>query len=139
MKILFDTNVILDIMLLRKPFYKTASILIAEAELKRIKGYVCATTVTTIYYLVEKVLDQKEAKNKIENILNIFDICEVNRSVLESALHSGFSDFEDSVIYESARRNGIEGIVTRNRKDFESSKIPVFDPEELLKILSIKL
>lgn len=137
MKILFDTNVILDVMLLRKPFFKTASLLMAEAEQKRIEGYVCATTVTTIYYLVEKVKNQRAARINVENILNIFNVTEVNRSVIESALHSGFSDFEDSVIHESARRHGIEGIVTRDRNDFSPSKLPVFDPEELLKILSI--
>jgi predicted nucleic acid-binding protein len=137
MKILFDTNVILDVMLLREPFYKLASRLIAEAEQKMIEGYVCATTVTTIYYLVAKSKDNNEAQNKIENVLNIFEIAEVNKSVLTSALYSDFSDFEDRVIHESARRYGIDGIVTRNRKDFEQSKIPVYDPEELLKILSI--
>lgn len=124
-------------MLLREPFYKLTSRLIAEAEQKMIEGYVCATTVTTIYYLVAKSKDNNEAQNKIENVLNIFEIAEVNKSVLTSALYSDFSDFEDSVIHESARRYGIDGIVTRNRKDFEQSKIPVYDPEELLKILSI--
>ncbi len=137
MKILFDTNVILDVMLLREPFFKKASLLIAEAEQKKIEGFVCATTVTTIYYLVEKVKDHKEASIQIENILNIFNVTEINRSVLESALHSRFLDFEYSVIHESARKNGIEGIVTRNRKDFEFSKIPVYDPDELLRLLSI--
>jgi len=137
MKILFDTNVILDVMLLREPFFKIASLLIAEAEQKRIEGYVCATTITTIYHLVEKSKDKNKAQHKIENILNIFEIAEVNRSVLTSALHSDFSDFEDSVVHESARRYGIDGIVTRNRKDFKHSKIPVYDPEELLKIVSL--
>ena len=137
MKILFDTNVILDVMLLRKPFFKISSLLIAEAEQKNISGYVCATTLTTIHYLVEKSLNREQAHSKIENILNIFDVAEVNKSIIESALLSGFSDFEDSVLHESARRNGIEGIVTRNSRDFTLSKIPVYDPEELLKIITI--
>lgn len=138
MKILFDTNVVLDLMLLREPYFKAAALLMAEVEQKKIDGFVCATTVTTIHYLVERELSQKEARDKIHNILNIFDITEVDKSVLESALHAGFSDYEDAVLYESARRHGIEGIVTRNSKDFALSKIPVFDPDDLLKLIILK-
>lgn len=139
MKVLFDTNIILDVMLLRKPFFEDSSLLLAETENNRIKGYICATTVTTIFYLVGKAKNVRAAREAVQNLLNIFEIADVNRAVLESALRSNFSDFEDGVIHESSLRQGIECIVTRNRKDFSFSKIPVYDPEELLKILSGKV
>lgn len=136
MKLLFDTNIILDVMLLRAPFYRAATQLISEVERKKINGYICATTVTTIYYLISKVKKKKEATQLIKNLLQLFNVTQVNKSILESALHSTFEDFEDSVIHESALRVGLDGIVTRNRKDYRNSSIPIFDPEEILKIIS---
>jgi predicted nucleic acid-binding protein len=73
MKILFDTNVVLDVMLLRKPFYKPATHLMIEVENNNIDGYLCSTTVTTLHYLISKLKGRKEAKARIENLLNIFN------------------------------------------------------------------
>lgn len=135
MKILFDTNVILDVMLLRNPFYESSSLILAQVELKNIEGFVCSTTVTTIHYLVEKVKGSKIALSQIENILKIFQISQVDKSCLESALKSKIEDYEDAVLDESATRERVDGIVTRNIKDFKQSKLNIYDPEELLKIL----
>lgn len=135
MKILFDTNVILDVMLLRKPFYKAATLLLAEVEEKNIEGYICSTTATTIYYLVSKVKGSSEAKQLLKGLLQIFNVSQVDKTTLETAINSNFSDYEDSVLHESAVRAGVNGIVTRNRKDFINSTITIFDPEELLKIV----
>lgn len=135
MKILFDTNIILDVMLLREPFYRVASFLLAAVERKTIEGYICSITVTTIHYLVTKVKGSKVAKQQIENILQIFQIAPVDKIILEKALHSRINDYEDAVIHEAAVGIGAEGIVTRDPKDFRYSKLSVFDPEELIKLL----
>ena len=135
MKILFDTNVILDVMLLRNPFYKSATLLLVEAERKKFEGFVCSTTVTTIHYLVEKAKGRKVALSQIENLLKIFQVSQVDKFCLESALSSKIKDFEDAVLNESAYRERIDGIVTRNIKDFKESKLTIYNPEELLKIL----
>ena len=135
MKILFDTNVILDVMLLRKPFYQVSSFLLAEAEKSTIDGFICSTTITTIHYLVSKVKGARQARRQIENLLHIFQIAQVDQVVLEKALHSRIRDYEDAVIVEAALQHGIEGIVTRDPKDFRYAKLPVYDPEELLKLL----
>ena len=135
MKILFDTNVVLDVMLLRKPFFRASTFLLAEVERKKIDGYLCPTTVNTIYYLVSKALGNKQAKNQIKNLLQIFKVSLVEKITLELSLQSKFKDYEDSVLHESALREGLDGIVTRNSKDFLFSKLNVYDPEELLKII----
>ena len=135
MKILFDTNVILDVMLLREPFLDSSAFLLAEVERKNIEGFVCSTTVTTIHYLVEKTKGRKTALSQIENLLKIFQVTQVDKSCLESALKSKITDFEDAVLNESAFRKGVDGIVTRNEKDFKQSKLTIYNPEELLKIL----
>ena len=135
MKILFDTNVILDVMLLREPFLKSSALLLAEVERKNLEGYVCSTTVTTIHYLVEKVTGRKAALSQIANVLKIFQVAKVDKLCLESALRSKIVDYEDAVLDESAYRAGLDGIVTRNEKDFKQSKLNVYNPEELLKIV----
>ena len=132
---LFDTNVILDVMLLREPFLKSSALLLAEVERKNIEGFVCSTTVTTINYLVEKTKNRKVVLSQIESLLKIFQVTQVDKSCLESALNSKITDFEDAVLNESAYRERVDGIVTRNEKDFKQSKLTIYNPEELLKIL----
>ena len=135
MKVLFDTNVILDVLLDRKPFAEHASFLLSKVERSEINGFLCATTVTTIHYLLSKHLDKEKARISISSIVGLFEVASVNRIVIESALKSKFTDFEDSVLHESARHAGVEYIITRNIKDFKKSKIPVFTPTEFLSIL----
>ena len=119
MRVLFDTNIILDVMLLREPFLKSSVLLMAEVEKKNLEGFVCSTTVTTIHYLVEKVKGRRVALSQIENLLKIFQVSQVDKSCLESALNSKITDFEDAVLDESAYREGVDGIITRNEKDFK--------------------
>ena len=135
MKILFDTNVILDVLLLRNPFYNASTYLLSEAELGNIEGYLCPTTITTIAYLVSKVKGSNEAKKLIKNLLNIFELTELNKSLFESACIHKINDFEDAVLHESASLSHIDGIVTRNGKDFEYASLKIYDPEELIGIL----
>jgi predicted nucleic acid-binding protein len=136
LKILFDTNVILDVMLFRKPFFESSAFVLAEVERKNIEGFVCATTITTIHYLVEKSRGRAEALSQVKNLLKIFQVSQVDKSCLESALNSKIQDFEDAVLEESASRERVDGIVTRNESDFKHSKLAIYNPEELLRILT---
>jgi predicted nucleic acid-binding protein len=135
MKVLFDTNIILDVLLDRKPFSEHASYLMSRVERSEINGFLCATTVTTIHYLLSKYLDKEKAIDSINSIMALFEIASVNRLVIENALKSKFSDFEDSVLHESARHAGAEYIITRNIKDFKKSKIPAYTATEFLSML----
>ena len=135
MKVLFDTNIILDVLLDRQPFAEHASSLMSRVERSEINGFLCATTITTIHYLLSKYLDKDKAIISINSIMSLFEVASVNRLVIESALKSKFTDFEDSVLHESARHAGVEYIITRNIKDFKKTKIPAFTPTEFLSIL----
>ena len=135
MKIFFDTNVILDVLLDREPFVRDALYLLARVERSEVTGCICATTVTTIYYLVRKVLGTKEATRHIKTLLSLFEIAPVNRAVLEAALDSKFSDFEDSVLHASALTVGADCIVTRDLSGFKKAKVPVYTPDELVSAL----
>jgi len=135
MKVLFDTNVVLDLLLDRKPFANDASELFSRVEHGDIQGFLGATTVTTIHYLVTKTLGRAKSKKIVENLLQLFDVAPVNRLVLESALHLKFSDFEDAVLHEAAAHTGIGAIASRDIMGFKQATIAVYSPKELLKII----
>jgi predicted nucleic acid-binding protein len=135
MKTLFDTNIILDVLLDRSPFADDSSYLLAKVEESELVGYACATTITTIHYLATKVLGRQAASTHIDTLLSLFTIAPVNRLVLENAIKLKFSDFEDAVLHEAALHAGAKYIVTRNTKDFKKSKLPVFEPKEFINML----
>jgi predicted nucleic acid-binding protein len=135
LRVLFDTNIFLDLLMDRAPFAEAAVELFSRAEEGTISGYVCSTSITTIYYIASKAVGAVRAKAEIKKLLNLFEVAPVNRAVLESALMANFGDFEDAVIYEAACHSGVEAIVTRNQKDFKKSKISVYSSAELVKIM----
>lgn len=135
MNILFDTNVILDLLLKREPYDAHARDLFIKIEKREITGYLCSTTVTTVYYFVAKLLDRMQAEDSMKQLLQIFEVASVDRTTLEVALSVGFIDFEDAVLYASGSLNKVDGIVTRNPKDFKKSLITVYAPDELLAAL----
>ncbi|CAB1064932.1 PIN domain protein [Olavius sp. associated proteobacterium Delta 1] len=138
MRILFDTNVVLDVLLDREPYSSTAAKLFSKVESGKISGYVCATTITTIHYLASRVIGVNSAVKEISNLMKLFEVAPVNRAVLEAAVSLGFKDFEDAVLHESARYREAQGIVTRDLSGFKKSKIQVYSPEELLLMLESK-
>lgn len=132
MKILFDTNVVLDVLLAREPFVGVAAQLLSLADERRIQGVVSAATVTTIHYLATKAVSRRKARKHIKELLAIFEVGPVDRNVLVSALDIGLLDYEDTVLHEVARAAGVAGIVTRNAKDFSGATVTIYTPEELL-------
>lgn len=138
MRILLDTNVVLDVLLDREPFSDASSRVFGKVEQGDLRGYICATTITTVHYLAARVIGSAQAVDKVKKLLTLFEVAAVNRKVLEAALSIGFSDFEDAVIYESARHIEADAVVTRNAQDFERTEIPIFSPDELLRTLDAR-
>ncbi|MCC5906983.1 MAG: PIN domain-containing protein [Balneolaceae bacterium] len=136
MKVLFDTNVILDVLIERKPYYKYSVACLAKVEKEEIEGWICSTTVTTIAYLLGKELSGQKAAKHIESLLTLFNISTVNKQVLFDALHSGFEDYEDSVLHQSALTSNLDSIISRNKKDFKLSELSVYTPKEYITILN---
>jgi len=135
MRVMFDTNVILDLLLDREPFVKEAKPLIAKVEQGLLNGVLCATTVTTIHYLLMRSMGKKGATEVIGSLLKLFEVASVTRIVLEDALESDDRDYEDAVLYKSAYHAGVDLIVTRDRSGFSKADIPVMNPKELLALL----
>jgi len=132
-KILIDTNIILDFLLQREPFFQDAELLFKAIDDGKIVGYVTATTLTDIFYIARKHTSSiKQARQAIEEVLTVMCVCSVDRAILESALNSGFDDFEDAVQIFSAVAQNLDAIVTRDNRGFVSSPIPVLSIQDLL-------
>ena len=137
MKVLFDTNIVLDLLLARQRFVVHAQRLFAEIEHNKITGYLCATTIMTVHYLLLKQLGTKNAVTHITKLLSLFEITSLSRTVIDTALKSSFRDFEDAVIHESARLSKVDAIVTRNVADFKQAQLPIYEPAALLALLKV--
>ena len=135
MRVLFDTNVVLDVLLNRRPHAVVAAQLMAWVERRRIEGLLGATTVTTIHYLASKAVGAARARKHVRTLLALFDVAPVNRTVLSEALLLEFPDYEDAVLHEAARLAGATGIVTRDADGFRKANLSVFAPDELLRMI----
>jgi predicted nucleic acid-binding protein len=134
--VLFDTNVILDVLLEREPHAASASKLFALVDNGRIQGSICATTVTTVFYIAAKSFGARKARELIHAVLGLFEVAPVDKHVLDAALDLDFPDYEDAVLHESAQAIGAKAIVTRDRTGFARATIPTLDPQELLAVIS---
>ncbi len=137
MRILFDTNVVLDVVLKRQPFLAPAARLAGRVERKELEGVLGATTLTTIFYLVEKAMGTNVARETVRDLLALFQIAKVDQQVLESAVASPLEDFEDAVLLEAGRTVGVDVLVTRNADDFREATLLVLSPEELEASLTV--
>jgi len=135
LKVLFDTYIILDVLLDRERFIELSASLVSLVETNVIEGYLCATTVTTIDYLVSKAYNRDQANIAIKKLLNIFQVAEVNKDVLRLSTDSKFTDFEDAVLHYSGQLVSVDSIVTRNIIDFKRAEYPVYSPIELWGII----
>ncbi len=131
MRVLFDTNVVLDAILRRQPHALVAAQLIEYVRQVQIEGVLCATTVTTIYYFLSRRFNESESRQYIMTLLDMFSVAPVRPDILLDALTSSLPDYEDAVIHEAARRVRAEGIVTRDPRGFQDSTIRIYAPDEL--------
>lgn len=129
---LIDTNIVLDVMLARQPFVTDSSAVLATVEKSLCRGLLCAAAIPTIHYIARREIGTPQSLLRISELLSIFEIAIVNRSVLVSAATRDFSDFEDAVLHESALQAHADCIVTRNLVDFRTSLIPVYSPAQFI-------
>lgn len=135
MKVLFDTNVVLDALLDRDPWSESAVSLFDWVETGALSGYLGTTTITTIHYIARRNVGTNAANEIMRILLRLFQVAPVNRAVLESTLTLGFDDFEDAVLHEAGRLAGAQAIVARDPSGFSRATLRVYDPETLLAAL----
>ena len=136
MKILIDTNIVIDALTSREPWNKSAEKLFIMAANSIMDMYITASSATDIYYLIRKHLHDTEAARLIMGKLySLVGILEVTEADCIEALVSPIIDYEDAVLEQVARRSKIDYIVTRNQKDYKSGITKVFSPKEFIKYM----
>ena len=137
MKIMCDTNVIIDVLLEREPFAEDSCQVLSLCEEHKIDGYVSASSVTDIYYLVRKYTHSTElAYQAVGKMLEIVKVCSVTNNDVLTAFQRKAKDFGVCLLAVCAESARCDYIVTRNKKDFEGFGIPLLTPAELLQRLS---
>jgi predicted nucleic acid-binding protein len=135
--VLFDVNVVLDVLLDRKPHVEASAAAFAAVETGAAKGLLAAHAVTTIHYLIRREMAPARAKVIISAILRVFGIAAVDATVIREALELPCRDFEDAVTAAAAHLARCDYIVTRDVKGFNGSLVSSFTPEGILPLLVI--
>ena len=138
MKHLFlDTNILIDFFAGRQPFAYDAAVLFDMSKKKQLHLYVSALSFNNVYYVLKQASTHKKTIEGLKQLHEWVHTIEVDTQHIHKALHSEFKDFEDAVQFYSAHsQNKIQGIITRNQKDFKPSVLPVFSPKEALAAIS---
>lgn len=132
MKLFIDTNVVLDVLAQREPWFDDSARLLAHIEQGGATGHIAAHTLTTLHYLLAKHLGQQKTAATLIDLTALLRVEPVDHLVLQQALALGWSDFEDAVQAVAAAQCQADYLVTRNPRDFKQSLVPVITPSEFL-------
>lgn len=134
MLVLIDTNVILDILEKRDPFYEASSEILSLCAAKKIKGCIAIHSISNIFYILRKHYSAENRRRLLLGILDFLQIAGVDHENVRHALErNDFSDFEDCLQDECAMQHYADYIITRNIDDFSNSNIPAITPHDFLK------
>ena len=131
MKILIDTNVILDVLCNRAEFVEDSLRVFKYCEVKRITGCISALSIPNIVYIMRKELNSEKTKEILTTLTSLFDVVDLRATDILKAAELDFCDYEDALQSVCASRAGVDYIVTRNIKDFKNSKVAVIKPSDL--------
>ena len=136
MKVFYDSNVVLDVLLNRTDFLTDSFAALKFSETRKVKGYISVVSTTYIFYLVNRNLkDTQQSIEKMRVLFSIVDIAKADKKIALNALNSGWKDFEDAVQYSVAKKLGAKYIITRNQKDYLKSDIQVVSPNEFTELM----
>lgn len=133
MKVLLDSNLLIDVALERQPYFDESEEILAFAEQHRIEGYISASTFSDLYYIIRKPKGRSSTLQFLKQIVGFCSIATVDRSVIEMALTANFKDFEDAIQYCTAVNHQMDAIVTRNSQDFvNATNLQILTPHQLI-------
>lgn len=136
-RVLFDSDVLLDILAQRQPFVEASAKALNTVTKGQIQGYVAGHAVTNIFYILRRQIGSEAAQKLISKLLQHIQVASVTDRVIRAALQSSITDFEDAVTSEAAKVMGLDIIITRNVSDFVNSSIPATLPDNFLANLSV--
>jgi predicted nucleic acid-binding protein len=132
-KLLIDTNIVIDLLAKREPYYTDSARLFSMADKKQVILAVSSLTIANTHYTLMKVINASESKSVLRKLKLILDVLPLDDKVTDLALNdSDFEDFEDGIQYFSAIENNVDIIITRNLKDYKKSIIPVMTAGQYL-------
>lgn len=134
-RVLFDTDVVLDVLLQRQPFFTASALALDTIAQGKVEGYLAGHLVTNLFYLLRRNLGSDKSREALNTLMSKMRVAAVTDAVIREALASPFPDFEDAVTHATARAEGIEAIATRNIKDFRLGTIRAMLPEVFLATL----
>lgn len=131
-KYFVDTDVIIDLLANRQPHFHFSAVLFTLAEMNKFELFTTPTVIVNTFYILQKQLGNEAAKNALRKLRLIIHVIDSSEKVVDQALNSSFSDFEDAVQYYTALNSNISAILTRNIKDYKNSNLLVQTPEIFL-------
>ncbi len=134
LKIFTDSDVILDVLAKRDPFYNNSSEVLSLVESKKIIAFTSPIVIANIFYILRKIKSKEFALESLRKLRLFMKVMSVNETHIDKALAAGFKDFEDAIQYYVSMDKKLEFIITRNKEDYRLSKISVCTPAEFLKI-----
>ncbi|MCQ2248283.1 MAG: PIN domain-containing protein [Treponema sp.] len=135
MDLLIDTNIILDVLQNRESFVESSEKVLKMIQDRKIKGVLAAHTIPNLWYIMRKNYSQEQRRFFIESLLDYFEVSSLDKQKLLGALHRPeFSDFEDCLQDECAAELNADYIITRNTRDYRSSRVQALTPEEFLRL-----
>lgn len=138
-RILIDTNILLDYLMTREPFYASAKEVVLTCVEGKAKGCVAAHSISNMFFILRKDYNAKERREILSNLCSIFDIEGIDKSKLLAGLQNeDFTDFEDCLQMECAKAYGAEYIVTRNISDYNLSDVQAVLPKDYLAIMNME-
>jgi predicted nucleic acid-binding protein len=130
--VLIDTNVLLDVLARREPYYADSAEVWTLAETGQVSGYVSALSLPNLFYLMRRTKGQKAARKAISILRDIFSLVPLDVQIANQAVDAEMKDFEDAIQFFSALRAGASVLITRNPKDFPGGDVAIQTPGEFL-------
>jgi predicted nucleic acid-binding protein len=130
--VFLDTNILLDVLLARKPFIDDAQRIWSLAERGQIQAVISAVSFLNVYYVVRRLASRREADRAVRGMRTVFEVAAVDREIIDQAIEGGIADFEDAVQHACAVRAAALCIITRDERHFAASTIPVISPDAFL-------
>jgi len=137
-RLFLDTNVVIDVLGEREPFYDSAAKIATLADKGKVNLIISALSYSTVFYLLSKFENNEVVKEKLRKFKVIAETSDLTDRIIDKGLSSKFTDFEDALQYHCAIKLDCNILITRNEKDFKGSDIPVMTPDEYLKSLTNK-
>lgn len=134
MRVFLDTDVILDLLLAREPFFAGAARLFLLIQDREIEGFVSPLSFSNLFYILRKKLSGPEALVALRKLRLLTRVLQVDEETIDQALASSFADFEDAIQYYAAHAEKLDAVVTRNKEDYRPARLPILTAEECIQV-----